>query len=935
MKSWIVGAVLLVASLSSKASASVEVKSAEHDISPPLLLMTPAALLPPVEHAPIQGHQRIPARGGKLIEDPVRNRPLGPLPPVSAAPPLLFSFSGVGQNFQNLDGTTYNPDVFPPDTVGDVGPDHYISLVNTAFAIFDKTSQTLLYGSVPTNTLFGGFSGAQGLCASTNNGDGVVVYDPMADRWIIGQFAIPATGTTVVECVAISVSGDPLGQWYRYVFGPYQTPAVGPDGGFIFDGGGQVGLDTFSDYPKLAAWTDGYYATYNLFAADTLGTESAFAAKLCAFDKASMLNGADATQQCFQLSQNYNAGDQFYGDVLPVDFDGTLPPPDGAPGLFVNFMTGQDGGSYLGLWKLHADFANPQNATLNGGSEYPFNPTYVSNVAPFIPAICAAIVTDGFSRQSVTDCVLEPDVQATGNNQVDGLGDRMMFRASYRRFAADGGYESLLANHTVFSSNSATANTGIRWYEIRDPFAASPAVYQQQTFAPDDFVFRWMASVAQDSVGNIALGYSATSPDAGFPDGGPFYPSIFYTGRTAADPLGTMRAEQALALGVGSQQFNDGSDWDRWGDYSNLVVDPVDDCTFWYTQELIPYTAAFNWSTMVGTFRFPGCQPVARYTLGGVSTATTGTPVTVNASVVDSSGTTITGYSGSATLTASDGGIAAAQVTIANGVGTASVTFTEAGTLTLTATDNANKLLRGSTPVTVSVGPKGYVINGLPGTVEAGQTLTVTATAVDAYGNVAAGYSGSGAARVSSSDTRASIPATLSFSSGVSQPFPLTFATAGTQTVVITDKTTASITTSTQVTVVVGAVAKYGFGGVGSSIKSGTATTFNILALDAYGNAVTSYSGSAQVTSSDAKAVLPSNPSFTGGVASGVSITFKTSGAQTITATDAANAGLTGSTTVIVGSSGCGCGAESAGVDVASLLGLLAVARSLSMRRRR
>lgn len=930
------GSVLACVASSARAAGGVEVQAAEHDVSPPLLLMLPAKPLAGVEHAPIQGPHHAPRLGGSAPwEDPVRNAAGAPLPPAPLTSPApLFSAAGVGQNFQNQDGTTLNDEVFPPDTNGDIGPDHYISLVNTSFAIFDKNSNALLYGAVPVNTLFEGFSGGQGFCASTNQGDPVVLYDPLADRWLISQFASNSFAPPAFECVAISVTGDPTGQWYRYAFGPYQTPAVDVDGGFIFDAG-QTNFDAFNDYPKLGVWTDAYLATFNLFSSDTLGTFSVFAAKTCAFDKASMLQGADATQQCFQLSQSYGGGDQFYGDVLPVDFDGTLPPPSGSPGLFINYLTGSDGGSFLGLWRMHVDFANPQNSTLNGSSSYPFDPTYVAGVAPFIEPICAAIVTDGFQRQSQTDCVLEPDVQATGNNQLDDLGDRMMFRASYRRFTADGGYDSVLANHTVYTSNATTANTGIRWYEIRDPYSDTPHVFQQQTFSPDNAVFRWMAGIAQDQFGNIAIGYSATSPDAGFPDGGPFFPSIFYAARGAADPLGTMRTEQLMTAGAGAQQINDSSDWDRWGDYSDMVVDPVDDCTFWYTQELIPYTAAFNWTTSFGAFRFPECVPVARYILSGASSATTGSPVSVTATVVDRGGATVTNYSGSATLSATDGGIAAAQVTVTNGVGTASVTFTEAGALTLTATDNANALLRGSTAVTVGVGgPKGYVVNGLPPTLEAGQAVTVTAAAVDAYGNVATTYAGTGAARVTSSDARAAFPATLSFANGVSQPFQVSFAASGTQTLTITDVKTAGITSSVQVAVVTGTVSKYAFSGLPASVKSGQAQSLTLSAVDAFGNTVTSYAGSAQVTSSDAKAVLPANPSFTQGVASGVSVTFKTTGAQTLTASDTSGIALSGTVTTIVTSSGCGCGVDGAGVDAAGVLGLLALLRALARRRR-
>ena len=896
----------------------VEVQSAEHDLSAPLHLLAPGR---PVRQSPLpdritRRHNRPSAQPARA--DPVRNAP-GPLtPPAPAATAAtLFEFAGVGQNSANVDGTTFNDDgIAPPDTNGDVGPDHYVSIVNLSFAIFDKSTHQPIYGAVPISTLFGGFSGAQGQCELNNGGDPVVLYDQLADRWVVSQLEYGAGGSPPnFSCVAVSATGDPTGQWYRYAFGPFQAPLLDVDGGFIVpDGGGPANADSLNDYPKMGVWPDGYYVTQNMFA----GGVSFNGAKLCAFDRTAMLQGANATMQCFQMAPAYGAdGDQFYGDFLPVDLDGTLSPPDGSPGLFINYLTESDGGSLLALWKFHADFVNANNATLNGSHGPGFTPTYVSGVAPFIE--------DGFAE------IPQPD-PGNHNDGIDSLGDRMMFRASYRRFTTQGGYESVLANHTVMTSSASTATTGIRWYEIRNPFSDSPAVYQQQTFSPDNRVWRWLAGIAQDSFGNIALGYSASAAANGLPDGGSLHPSVYYTARSVSDPLNTMRAEQVLTTGPASQGHSV-----RWGDYSDMTVDPVDDCTFWYTNEYLPYADLVgdqSWASVVGAFRFPDCLPVAHYVLTGLSTATTGTPVAVSASVVDTAGATVTGYNGTATFTATDGGVAASQVTIANGVGTAVVTFTQAGSLTLTATDTGNRLLRGSTGVTVTVGPKSYVLNGLPATVETGQTLTVTAEAVDAFGNVATGYDRA-SARVTSSDVRASLPSTLSFTSGVSQPFPLTFASAGTQTITLTDTKNASPTGSIQVTVLVGAVAKYGFGGLSASTKSGQATTFNIVAQDAYGNTVTGYSGSAQVTTSDAKAVLPSNPSFGSGVATGVSVTFKTNGAQTLTATDSTNPSLTGTTTLIVNSSGCGCGADGTGTGLAGLLSLLAVTRSLHCRRRR
>jgi hypothetical protein len=929
----------------------VEVRQADHDVSPPLMLIPPAAKpareydrkqrLPPMPHGP---------RSGDAV-DPVRNLPGGEAPLAPLAPAPIFSFSGLGQNFTNLDGSTINVAVMPPDTNGEVGPEHYVAIINTELAVFDANTHQLLYGSVPVNSMFQGFAGGNGQCAGTNDGDPVVLYDQFADRWIISQFAVSVLPG--FECVAVSATGDPLGQWNRYAFGPYQTPPLGPDGGFTFDSGTQTRWDSFNDYPKLSVWTDAYFATYNQFSADLFGTQSAFSSSLCAFDKAAMLQGGPATEQCFNLNPacatcngEFDNGNQFLGGVLPADLDGTQAPPAGSPGLFIGFLAGSDGGSYVGLWRMHVDFATPTNSTLNGTTTYPFLPTYVSGVAPFFPSVATTLsgggvvcppVTDAFGQTRSNDCIQEPDRLGTasgkGFNFLDSLGDRMMFRATYRRFSTDGGIDSLLANHTVLTALKNTANTGIRWYEIRNPFDAAPAIYQQQTFAPDNTIYRWMGAMAQDQFGDIALGYSATARDGGLPDGGPLYPSVFYTARTATEPLGTMEGEQVLALGNGSQgggAVGTFGDFDRWGDYSDMAVDPVDDCTFWYTQELIPYTETFNWTTTVGSFRFPNCLPVGRYTLTGAATPTAGTPVTVTATVVDRSGAPVSSYNGTGNLTSSDPGISSTPVTITAGVGHAAVTFTQPGPQTLKITDAANPLLRGKANATVSIGPAAkYAFSGVPANSVAGEVFNVTLSAVDAAGNVVAAYAGS--AKVTSSDPRATLPGNVAFTKGVSAPFPVTLVASGSQTVVATDTAVPAMTASATSVVSAGAASRYSISGLSPSTKSGSAVSVTVTAQDPYGNTVTGYHGTAHFTSSDAKAVLPADTAFTQGVSGAASVTFKTAGTQTLDASDT-TLPITGEAVTNVTGGGCGCSGEGGGLEVSALVALAALARRLRKR---
>lgn len=439
------------------------------------------------------------------------------------APVFGTGVDGVGNGFPG-----FTVQYAPPDTVGAVGATQYVQVVNVGLAVFDKATKSVVYGPVPTNTLWQGFGGP---CEADNDGDATVIYDRAAGRWVISQFAV--TAAPYFQCVAVSKTSDATGGYYLYAF-PY----------------GNV----FPDYPKTGAWPDAYYTTFNMF-----NGNSFVGAQLCAYDRTKMLTGAAATQQCFQLSSSY-------GGVLPSDLDGATAPPAGAPNYLMNF-----GVNSLNLWKFHVDWSTPSNTTLTGPTNIP--------VASF-SAGCGG-----------GTCV--PQLNTT--QKLDSLADRLMFRLAYRNFGA---HESLVVNHTVSiggKGNPRRQATGVRWYEIRNPGGA-PNVYQQSTFAPDGN-YRWMGSIAMDKLGEIALGYSVSSST--------MYPAIRYTGQAAGDPLNTMQAESSIVAGTGAQS---GSNLNRWGDYSAMTVDPVDDCTFWYTNEYLKTTGAFNWSTRIASFKFSGCN---------------------------------------------------------------------------------------------------------------------------------------------------------------------------------------------------------------------------------------------------------------------------------------------------------------------------------------
>ena len=384
----------------------------EHDVSPPL------ASIPPQSESvdPKKPKKEKELRGFPQVTAGAIDTAVQSSVAAAAAPATLTSFDGIGQGFVGPAGT-FTVQYAPPDTNGAVGPNHFVQIVNVSFAVFSKTG-TPLYGPAAINTLWSGFGG---LCERDNDGDPTAVYDQLADRWVIQQFAVSgANGSSVpyLECIAVSTSGDPTGTYNRY---SYQS-------------------SKFPDYPKLGIWPDAYYLTTNDFNANN----SFAGASAWAFDRAKMLAGDPSAS-----GQVVHLGSQ-YGGLLPSSLDGKTPPPVGSPDYFVALATSTS----LFFWKFHVDFANMANSTFTGPTSLPVAGfTELCNGGTCVP-------------------------QAGTTQRLDSLADRLMYRLAYRNF---GDHEALVVTHSVAPS---TGGGGIRWYEIRSP-SGTPSVYQQSTYAPD------------------------------------------------------------------------------------------------------------------------------------------------------------------------------------------------------------------------------------------------------------------------------------------------------------------------------------------------------------------------------------------------------------------------------------------------------------------
>jgi hypothetical protein len=558
----------------------------------------------------------------------------------------------------------------PPDTNGEVGATQYVQIVNQGFQVFNKNTGASVLGPLDIATLW---TGAGNVCETDGFGDPVVLYDQLAGRWVITQFAGSSVPTD--ECIAVSTSSDATGSYSAYDF--------------------HLGTDFF-DYPKFGVWPDAYYMSMNVFnssATAFLGVQP------FAFDRAAMLAGSPSPAfVTFRAAPFFTAAaDPF----MPADVDGPNLPPGGAPNPFLT----EGVGSTWPLYRFHADFATPANSTF----------TLAANLTPAAyTTLCPGFV-----------CSTVP--QSGSSDGLDTLADRGMFRNAYRNFG--GGREALVGNISVSSGGVA----GIRWFELDNVTSGTPAFVQQSTYQPDN-TYRWMGSAAMDGVGDLALGFSASSAV--------IHPEIRYAGRLSSDPANQFaQGETTLFAGAGSQTGTN----NRWGDYSDMTVDPSDDCTYWYTQEYYATSGSFNWSTRIGSFKFPSCATNRLTTAknGSGTGSITSSPAGVNCGSTClfewAHGTTVAlnaaADPGSVFIGWSGGGCSGTgSCTVAlNADTTVTATFSALRTLTVHKTGSGSGTVT-SSPAAISCGAT------CSGQFNGGTSVTLTAAAVS--GSKFSGWSG-------------------------------------------------------------------------------------------------------------------------------------------------------------------------------------------------
>jgi len=474
--------------------------------------------------------------------------------PAPTIPSPLLTFEGVAE-------TQSGCGCEPPDSDGDVGPNHYIEAVNSSFKVFDKNGATLA-GPTTYNSLFAPLVGTP--CNGSNDGDPYVLYDPLADRWLVSDFAFPSfPGSSFWQCIAVSKTSSPVtGGWNLYAL------QVDP------------GNPTYlGDYPKFAFWNNpqpggAYFLTMNLFASPT----SFNGVRAYALDRASMLAGGPANAIGFTVPL---AGVlDSYSFVAATYRTGTAPPA-GRDEMVLAIDSPASGG--VTLTKVHArffhvDFVNPLNSTFGVGTNH--TPNAEITVNGFIDAFTSAAGFDIIPQQGTTA-------------KLQSLGDKIMTPVVYQNLS---GTESLWSANTVCTDANCTGATGVRWHQFNVTGGVFPATaVQQQTWTNGgDGIWRFMPSIAVDNCGDAAIGYASSS--------GSMFPGIRYAGRLVTDPLNNLGQGEAVMFNGTASQTSD-----RWGDYSMTTVDPSDGLTFWHVNEYYTTLSSFNWHTRIGSFKFGTC----------------------------------------------------------------------------------------------------------------------------------------------------------------------------------------------------------------------------------------------------------------------------------------------------------------------------------------
>ncbi len=476
------------------------------------------------------------------------------------------------KSFEGIEATQLAHPEHDVDPNGAVGTKQFMEWTNVAFQAYDKVTFAPVWSTPQPGNSPWRDNGIRGCNIA---GDGVILFDRLASRWVVAGHNSPGPAGPYYYCIAVSNTDDLASStlaWHAYQF-PLDAVLGRNAQGHLF----------FPDWPKLGTWADAYYLSFD--AMDIDQSHRIIGSAFCALDRTNILTGSTANpMQCFTDPSPFPAsGAPFLKhSPIPADVEGTTPPPAGRHEFFVSIQNPPRDGktttsNSINLWNFHVNWEYPSLTTFTRSS---------LTVPTYTPG-CYGLVAP-----TNTVCVPEPALHPNGTHfHIDSVGDRLMPRLAYRNF---GSYQSWLVSHTVRVGTGSSTQTGVRWYELRGNGA--PKIYQSATVSPDKTLFRFMPSIAQDHMGNAAVGYSTSSTE--------LHPGLASSSWSLQQTF--KPAEIALQIGGGDEE-----NATNWGDYSSMTVDPVDDCTFWYVNQYFKENeigTSFNWDTRIATFALPTCS---------------------------------------------------------------------------------------------------------------------------------------------------------------------------------------------------------------------------------------------------------------------------------------------------------------------------------------
>jgi hypothetical protein len=481
--------------------------------------------------------------------------------------PVGFKPKG-GVEFNAIDAVDCCNDIpfsatVPPDIDMAAGPNHLIAVVNVAFEIYDKQGNSLTGGPIGFASFFAGTPG----CSAASTFDPDVVYDPVADRFVIG---VDGGGTDF--CVAATQTGDPTGAWNRYGFPTNVNGA-------------------FFDFPHMGVGQEAIFMGSNQFGGFL---PYGFEGRVFAMDKVAMYSGAALTVVTRELAPPGMEG------PLNVKLDGTPQPsqqqPTGTPFYIMSeFFDG----------KVHSVYS----------WQDPFGADIWALEGDVDLAAASGVPCPAFSCFPIS-WPQKGSVEILAGN--DYRGQETEYRNGY-----------LWTTQTISCNPGKGTRNCVRWAQI-DPTQVTPApdqtafplaagtngVIQASVFG-SDWDYRSFPSIAANKCDDMAVGYSYSKAPG--KSGGTWYPSIYVTGRQSSDSLGQVGGERLLKKGdaaYSSFQDNGGNFPERWGDYTGMTLDP-NGTTFWYAGQysagepavsVISGNDLANWGTYVGSFEFRGCK---------------------------------------------------------------------------------------------------------------------------------------------------------------------------------------------------------------------------------------------------------------------------------------------------------------------------------------